>query len=77
MSFYDDQEDDWFSNDCKGAPSDYYAGELAPWRDRFTDTSKGPAQTPRTRSRSKKRREQRKRAEARAVEYVRKEPAEA
>ena len=31
MSFYDDQEDDWFANDCKGDPSDYYAGDIGPW----------------------------------------------
>lgn len=72
MSFYEEQEEDWFANDCKGAPSDYYAGELAPWLDKFTDTSKpskpvGTAQTPRTRSRSKKRREQRKRADLRKL----------
>ena len=42
MSFYEDQEDDWFANDCKGVPSDYYAGELAPWQDNFTDTSAQP-----------------------------------
>ena len=68
MSFFEDQEDDWYANGCKGAPSDYYAGELAPWCDHFTDTSlpaKGPTQTPRTRSKSKKRRDQRIRAEAR------------
>jgi hypothetical protein len=65
MSFYEDQEDDWLANNCKGAPSDYYAGELAPWLDNFTDTSTGPSQTPRTRNRSKKRREQRKKAKER------------
>jgi phage/plasmid primase-like uncharacterized protein len=66
MSFFDDQEDDWFANDCKGSPDDYYAGELAPWRDGFTDTSAvaSPA-APLKRSKSKKRREQRKRSEAR------------
>jgi len=42
MSFYEDQEDDWFANDCKGVPSDYYAGDLAPWQDNFTDTSAQP-----------------------------------
>lgn len=68
MSFFDDQEDDWFANDCKGAPDDYYAGELAPWRDGFTDTSKpskGPAQTPPTRTKTQKRRAQLKRAKQR------------
>lgn len=69
MSFFEDQEDDWFANNCKGAPSDYYAGELAPWLDDFTDTSavadKAAKVVPKKRSRSQKRREQRRRAEAR------------
>ena len=69
MSFFEDQEDDWFANGCKGAPSDYYAGELAPWLDDFTDTSAGADKAaevvPKKRSRSQKRREQRRRAEAR------------
>jgi hypothetical protein len=71
MSFFDDQEDDWFANDCKGAPSDYYAGELAPWLDDFTDTSAPIRQgqvLPRKRSRSQKRRGQRRRAEARKAQ---------
>ena len=59
--------DDWFANDCKGAPSDYYAGELAPWMDKFTDTSANVhrALPDPKRSASKKRRDQRKRAEMR------------
>jgi len=69
MSFFEDQEDDWFANNCKGAPSDYYAGELAPWLDDFTHTSAKADKTtgaiPKKRSRSQKRREQRRRAEAR------------
>ena len=66
MSFFEDQEEDWYANDCKGSPSDYYAGELAPWLDDFTDTSKPQEAIPvRARSKSKKRREQKKRAEAR------------
>lgn len=68
MSFFEDQYDDWMANDCKGAPSDYYAGELAPWLDDFTDTSEpknSRALPVRVRSKSKKRREQKKRAEAR------------
>lgn len=66
MSFFDDQEDDWFANDCKGSPDDYYAGELAPWREKFTDASAvaSPAALPK-RSKSKKRQEQKKRSEAR------------
>ena len=67
MSFFEDQEDDWFANDCKGAPSDYYAGELAPWLDHFTDTSANVhrALPDKTRSKAQKRRAQRKRAEMR------------
>jgi hypothetical protein len=72
MSFFEDQEDDWFANDCKGAPSDYYAGGLAPWLDDFTDTSakadKALAAVPKKRSRSQKRRAQRRRAEARKAQ---------
>lgn len=64
MSFSEDQEDDWFANDYKGASSDYYAGELSPWLDHFADTS---AQVHRSlpdpkRSESKKRRAIRMRA---------------
>ena len=33
MSFFDDQMDDWFANDCKGSPDDYYCGEIGPWVD--------------------------------------------
>ena len=68
MSFFDDQMDDWLANGCKGAPSDYYCGELGPWMDgKFTDTSvKAYCGIPdKKRSRSQKRRDQRKRAEAR------------
>ena len=67
MSFFEDQEDDWYANGCKGAPSDYYCGELAPWLDDFTDTSAPVSQqtAPRKRSKSQKRRAQRRRAEAR------------
>ncbi len=67
MSFFEDQMDDWFANDCKGAPSDYYEGELAPWLDHFTDTSGQVHRRPSDpkRSKSRKRRETRRRAEAR------------
>jgi hypothetical protein len=66
MSFFEDQEDDWFANDCKGAPSDYYAGELAPWCDGFTNTS-----TPtKPRTEAQKARKKRNRARRRAKELV-------
>jgi len=62
MSFYEDQEDDWFANDCKGVPSDYYAGDLAPWQDNFTDTSAQP----KVRTEAQKARKRRNRARRRA-----------
>jgi hypothetical protein len=32
VSFFDDQEDDWYANDCKGSPSDYDgAGGIGEW----------------------------------------------
>jgi hypothetical protein len=32
MSYFDDQEESWFANDCKGSPSDYdAAGGIGEW----------------------------------------------
>lgn len=31
MSYYDDQEDAWFENDCKGSPSDYDPFDADSW----------------------------------------------
>jgi hypothetical protein len=76
MSFFDDQEDDWLANDCKGSPDDYYAGELAPWRDGFTDTIANVhrALPDPKRSASKKRRDRHKRAELRKKQESQEKP---
>jgi hypothetical protein len=67
MSFFDDQEDDWFANNCKGAPSDYYCGELGPWMDgKFTDTSKPPKIKTEAQKARKRRNRARRRAKANA-----------
>jgi len=29
MSYFDDQEEAWFENDCKGDPTDYEGDEVA------------------------------------------------
>ena len=31
MSYYDDQEEAWFANDCKGSPSDYDPFDSDSW----------------------------------------------
>ena len=31
MSYYDDQEEAWFANDCKGSPSDYDPYDADSW----------------------------------------------
>ncbi len=66
MSFFEDQEEDWYANDCKGSPDNYDgAGNYDPTIGTQPEHLKGLSQTPPTRSKSKKRREQRKRAELR------------
>lgn len=62
MSFFEDQEDDWLANNCKGDPANYDgAGNFVP-------NDMGPAYRPDSKpvkSKSRKRREQRKRAHQR------------
>ena len=72
MSYFDDQMEVWLENDCQGAPDQWdVSGEYhEDWGagvplNGQPAAEKGPAQTPRTRSRSQKRRAQRRRAEAR------------
>lgn len=67
MSFFDDQMDDWLDNNCKGLPEDYYAGELAPWKDDFTDTSAAPKVRTEAQKAKKRRYRARKRAKLLAV----------
>ena len=64
MSFFEDQEADWFANNCKGAPDDYdgCGGGLAPWKDHFTGEK-----PPRKLSKSAKRRARKQRSEARKL----------
>lgn len=58
MSFYEDQEEDWLNNDCKGDPSNYDgAGNFEP-------SLMGPPFPPK-RTKSEKRNAQRRRAKLR------------
>lgn len=71
MSFYEDQEEDWIANGCKGSPSDYYAGEIAPWADKShfnPGMSVMEIVAPGKPSKSARRNAQRKRARARKLQ---------
>lgn len=65
MSFFEDQEDDWFANDCQGSPDNYDgAGNFVP-HDMGAPCI--PHRQEKKRSRTQKRRDQRRRAEARTI----------
>lgn len=62
MSFFEDQMDAWFDNDCKGSPDNYDgAGNFVPEE---MGAPYIPHRQEKKRSRTQKRRDQRKRSEA-------------
>jgi hypothetical protein len=60
MSYFEDQEDAWFANDCKGSPDEYN-----PYTDGTGFEPRGATETPK-RTKSQKRNAQRKAAKKRA-----------
>lgn len=67
MSFFEDQMDDWFENNCKGTPDMYDgAGGFGAWVDpEDIDGIDSPSVNPAPRlTRTQKRRAQKKRADA-------------
>ena len=64
MSFFDDQMDAWFENDCQGNPGDLdpFTGEVGAW----VDTSEA-AKKPRTEAQKARKRRNRARRRAKAA----------
>ena len=61
MSVYDDQEEDWFANDCKGSPSDYDGcGNIGEWSD-LQDEAPVPVKVRTEAQKERKRRSRRRR----------------
>jgi hypothetical protein len=51
MSFYEDQEEDWIANECKGSPSDYDgAGNYTVGFSNSTTPSKYPSKSAKRRA---------------------------
>jgi hypothetical protein len=68
MSYFEDQEDAWLENDCKGRIEDYNPFDPDSWPRQHATVESVPSSPKRTKS--QKRNDQRKRAKARKREVA-------